>query len=140
IMTAPKTVSSNVHFADGSSLAFDNVSSNELPDITRPTGQKQTQAWAVSFTDASGSTMAAGSGVPASASFAGALWGTDNPAAAQVYALGVSDALLNLTQGGSFTAYGTQISSSTRMALAWSQTQETDATNGSDWTIPNAAS
>ena len=68
---APQPTVSSLQFADGSSLAFGNVEANHN-GIDHPlnTGDG---GWLVSFTDAGGSTIAAGQGFPASASFAQAL-------------------------------------------------------------------
>ncbi len=130
---APSLSSSATHFADGSSLSFGNISSDS-PMIDHPANNNDTKGWFVSFTDAAGTTMAAGSGVSASASFAGAMWGNDTPLSASI-----SEPLLNLTQGGNFVAFGNQLSGNTRMALSWSNTQSDSGTT-SDWTKPDATS
>lgn len=140
-LAAPKTVQRNVHFADGSSLAFGNMdSNNNNNDISRPASLPSIGNFVVSFTDVDGSTMAVGHGFPASTSFASALWGADSAASGQVYALGVSDALQNLAQGGHFAAYGTQLVPDTRMAFSWSQTKHDETVSGGvDWALPNAS-
>jgi len=136
-----KPISTSVRrFADGSSLAFGNAVEENNYVIDRPSNTKADKAWFMSFTDASGSTMAAGNGMSASASFAGALWGTDSTVSSDIASLGVSDALMNLAGGGAFTAYGTQLDEQTRVALSWSQTQQESLAIGSDWTKPDATS
>lgn len=137
-ISAPQTSTSSAHFADGSSLAFGNIASDN-PMIDHPSNNSSDNGWFMSFTDASGSTMAAGSGFPASASFAGALWGSDNPVAGTVASLGVSSALTDLAEGGTFVAFGNQLSGDTRMAFSWSETQPSTMT-GTSLTQPNANS
>jgi hypothetical protein len=134
---APKTSIQATHFADGSSLALG--SSDNESAVARPTGVPANTNWFMSFTDAGGSTMAAGSGFPASASFADALWGAGSVASAQTSALGISNALLNLAEGGQFVAFGTPVDAQTRVALSWTQSQAAmDPIAASDWTMPNA--
>jgi len=135
---APKVTASATRFADGSSLAFGSMDTSS-PQIDSNTTTSHDQNWFMSFTDVTGASFAAGAGFPASASFAGAMWGNDSPVSGAVYALGVSNALMNLAQGGNFLAYGSQISNDTRMAVSWSTTQE-DTTSSNDWTKPNAKS
>lgn len=132
----PKITASATHFADGSRLTFGN-STDDNPVINHP--GKSSEGWFMSFTDISGSTMAAGYGFPASASFASALWGEDSQVSGAVYSLGVSNALSNLAQGGMFLAYGSPVSSDTRLAMSWSETQANPAT-ATDWTLPDAKS
>lgn len=127
-VTTTKTTIKAARFADGSSLSFGNTSDDTV-SADQPT--RANAGWFMSFTDASGSTVAAGAGFPASASFAGALWGTDNPVASEAYALGVSNALLNLAGGGHFTAFGTPLNSATRVAFSWSETPHDDAMTSS---------
>lgn len=133
-----KTTTGGVHFANGSSLAFGN-STDESPHIDRPANTNDNRGWFLSFTDASGSTIAAGSGFPSAMSFADALWGNDTPVSGQVYSLGISNALMTLAQGGNFAAFGSQISADTRVAFSWSGTQVTPQTR-TDWTKPDATS
>lgn len=127
-VTAPKATTTGAKFSDGSSLAFG--SSNSDPyDISHPHGGTG-HNWFMSFTNAGGSTYAAGIGFPASASFASALWGSDNPVAGQVYGLSASSTLSNIAQGGAFFAYGLPVEENTRMAFSLSQTQTADALTG----------
>ncbi len=132
-LTAPKVTQTNVHFTDGSRASFGSME-NTTP-VLRSSGQEEA-GMVASFTDASGITFAAGRGFPASASFANALWGDDSPASGQVYALGASNALQNLAQGGYFTAVGRQLGADTRVAVAWSQTRH-DMQSGPDWSWAN---
>ena len=134
---APKVSASTSHFADGSQLAYASFS-DEHPMIDHPAQTNDAKGWFVSFSDASGSSMAAGSGFPASASFADALWGGDSQAAGAMATLGVSESLLNLAQGGTFVSFGNQLDKNTRAAFSWSQTQQSDI--GSDWSKPDATS
>jgi hypothetical protein len=80
-------------------------------------------AWLMELTDAAGTTVAAGRGFPASASFADALWGAGSRAAVQSRSLGGSNALLGLAEGGSFGVIGTEIGRHTRVALTIADTQ-----------------
>ena len=139
-LTAPKATTSSIKFADGSSLAFGSAPHDEF-DMSRPasTAAKEASHY-MSFTDSAGSVYAAGSGFPAAALFAGAMWGSDNPVAGEVYALGASSTLSNLAQGGSFFAYGANIDADTRMAFSWSQTQKGDAISGANSSAPSATS
>ncbi len=125
-VSTTKTTTGSAKFADGSSLSFGNAE-NDIYDISRPSSSSGNPNWFVSFTDVQGTTTAAGSGFPASASFASALWGSENPVASQVYELGASNVLTNIAQGGTFFAYGTKLDSSTRVAFSWSQTRNDDA-------------
>lgn len=133
---APKVSTQSVHLANGSNLAFGNM---EAPrDFTDVEHRKtKTEPFFTSFTDAAGTTIAAGSGFPASASFANALWGSDSAEALQSSELGVSSALSAMAEGGTFAAYGTQLDQYSRIAFSWSQTQEQDGISN-EWTAPDA--
>ena len=137
-VTAPKTTTSATKFADGSSLAFGNIEAAKQLDHPG-SSSKQNSNWFMSFTDASGSTMAAGSGFPASASFAGAMWGTDSPVGAEVYSLGISNSLVSLAEGGTFGAYGMALDSDTRVAFSWSETAQDQGPASMSWTNANAS-
>ncbi len=136
-MTAPKPAVSSMHLADGSSLAFGTME-NTGNGIDHPTGDISNPNWFLSFTDRSGSTMAAGYGFPASASFADALWGNDSPIASQASSLGVSSALVSLAEGGEFVAFGTPMDKNTRMAFSWTETRAPDPIANNGWATPNA--
>jgi len=138
-VTAPKTTTSGAKFADGSSLAFGSSETVKY-DLSRPSSTASDAPFFMSFTDASGTTVAAGSGFPASASFAGALWGAENPSANQVYELAASSTLSNIAQGGAFAAYGTPISKNTRIAFSLSQTKYDDALTSASGSAPSATS
>ena len=130
--TAPKPTVSATKFADGSSLAFGTME-NTSNGIDHPLGEAGNRNWFLSFNDASGATVAAGYGFPASASFADVLWGGDNSIGSQAAELGVSSALMNLAEGGPFLALGNRIGKSTRLAFSWSQTQTPDPIANSGW-------
>jgi len=134
-LSAPKPTVSATHFADGGNLAFGTVD-NTGNSVDHPNGIG-TQNWFLSFTDTSGSSLAAGYGFPASASFANALWG-DETIAGQASTLNVANALTNLAQGGQFMAFGNQLDSNTRMAFSWSQTPVSDPMTNNNWDAPNA--
>jgi hypothetical protein len=138
-ISAPKATNSTVKFADGSSLSFGSVANDDWAiGLDRSTRSTDAKNMFVSFTDSVGTTMAAGNGLPASASFAGALWGSENPVAGEVYSLGVSSSLTNLAQGGKFVAFGSQLSKKTRIAFSWSASAN-DTASG-DWKQPTASS
>ena len=136
-VTAPKTTGVATKFADGSSLAFGSSVDNN-PLIDHPS-KANSNNWYMSFTDNTGSTMAAGKGFPASASFAGALWGGNESVSNEIAALGASNTLLNLAQGGNFVAFGSKLSNSTRVGFSWTETANSD-NPGVDLLKPNAAS
>jgi hypothetical protein len=131
-VTAPKATTSAAKFADGSSVAFGNITPTEH-DISRPDSMQDRPGWFMAFTDVAGSTMAAGyGGFPAAASFNDALWGNDNAVSGQVFQLGASSALSNIAQGGTFFAYGANVDATTRIAFSWSSTQEDDGFSSAD--------
>lgn len=136
-VTSPQAKVSSTRLADGSSLSFGNqdVVGN---GVDKPMGHAADENWMVSFTDANGSTVAAGQGFPASASFAGAMWGTANSLSTQSSSLGVANAVASLAEGGMFTAVGTNIGKNTRLAFGWSETKASDPLSGNDWIAPNA--
>ncbi len=138
LSSAAQAFTNTVHFADGSALDFTGGSPNAGAG-----GEVSASApaqWASTLTTPSGTTVAAGNGLPASAAFAGALWGGGSVAAAQTPAAGASNALLDLAQGGAFAAYGTETGSSVRFAFAWSSTPEVQpGLLGSNWAVPNAS-
>lgn len=138
-ITAPKVVASSFSFKDGSNLAFSSVSADDSVNIEHPSSVSGGDNFVVSFTDAAGSVVATGRGIPASASFTGALWGNDNPVSGQIFGLAASNALQNLAQGGHFAAYGTQVATDTRMAFSWSGTESNDSMGSTDWSKPNAS-
>jgi len=127
-----------VGFADGSYLAFGKMETVgdgvEAPGIT--TGQ----SWFASFTEASGTTLSAGQGFPASMSFAGAMYGSDRDLADQSSSLGAVNALASIAQGGGFAAVGTRLGSDTQLAFGWSSTQATNSITGNSWAMPDANS
>jgi subtilisin family serine protease len=137
-VTAPQPTVSATHFADGSSLSFGSQDSPGA-DIAQIVGQTPSNpSWFMSFTDVTGSTLAAGNGFPAQASFAEALWGSESQASMQAGSLGIANSLSSIAGGGMFTAFGTPIGKDTRVAFAWSQTPTTDSTMNTSWTAPNA--
>jgi hypothetical protein len=133
--TAASVTSSRTKFSDGSSLAYASASAPSR-SVTQIDDQ-QSRNWSMSFTDASGSTLAAGNGFPASASFTEALWG-DSSFSREATAIGASNALTDLASGGTYAAYGTALDVDTRIAFAYTQSQPINATVGTDWTTPSA--
>jgi len=124
------------HLAGGGTLAFAQVDGDAsaalvLTGLANLTGGTlasspaagQPGAWLMELTDSAGTTVAAGRGFPAGASFADALWGVGSRAAVQSRDLGVSNALLGLAEGGNFGAIGTAIGQHTRLAITVSDTQ-----------------
>jgi hypothetical protein len=73
----------------------------------------------MSLTSAGGATLAAGRGLPSTASFANAMWGSNGMAAYQTNELGVSNALMGFAQGGYFASAGVSLGPRTRLAAAW---------------------
>lgn len=122
-VNAPKTTVSKSKFADGSALSFGNIEADDNTRFSTPGKEEKPQGLIASYTDSTGSVTTLGYGFPASASFASALWGTDSAAASQSGAIGASNALLGLAQGGNFGAYGTSVSDKVRLAVSWSQSQ-----------------
>ncbi|NBX03838.1 MAG: hypothetical protein EBR02_07265 [Alphaproteobacteria bacterium] len=137
-VTAPKVVKSALAFADGSSLAFGSVETEKNPVAMFGETKGEKQRWVASFTDAKGETVSAGYGVPAGASFAAALWGSDTAASSISSSLGVSNLLFNFSEGGTFGAYGTQLDKTTRLALSWAQTEQTQDLASTALTQANA--
>jgi hypothetical protein len=124
-------------FADGSSFAFGSMEV-QGDGVSHPTGMTGSSSWFISFTDAGGTTMAAGYGFPGALSFSDAMWGSGSASAEAISELGVSNALYGLTGGGSFAAYGTRIGQSSRLAFSWSQTAPYDTFGGQNWATPEA--
>lgn len=126
-----------VSFADGSHLAFGNVKDDSISPASLT--KDNSKNWFLSFTDAKGSTVAAGYGFPGAISFTGALWGMDTPVANYASSMGGSTSLLGLAAGGAFVAFGTPIDHSTRMAFTWSNTEQKDPLSDMvSWAIPDA--
>jgi hypothetical protein len=133
---APTVTASTTHLAGGGTLAFAQVAGDAsaalgLTGRANLTGGTlasspaagQPGAWLMELTDSAGTTVAAGRGFPAGASFADALWGVGSRAAVQSRDLGVSNALLGLAEGGNFGAIGTAIGRHTRFAITVSDTE-----------------
>ncbi len=137
--SGPQVIGSKYHFADGSAAGFGEMSddlSAPRRDDNLPVQQK---SWYMSMTSSDQSTVAAGYGFPASASFAEALWGSNSHAGKDIDTLGISNGLLNLAQGGVFTAYGAQIDEDTRIAASWVQTPTTASPLASTSTVAKAS-
>lgn len=134
----PAVKTSAARFTDGSTLSFGQVEEPATHNTTEPARHDTTpQAMVANYSDAKGSVTAVGYGVPASSSFAAALWGAEGAAATQSASVGASNSLLGLAEGGSFAAYGTKLSGDTRLAIAWSQTERpgsslSQSTNAAD--------
>ena len=126
-ISAPVISNSSVHFADSSSLAFGSAE-NDTSFADHPKSNADTKTMYASFTDAQGTTMAAGNGFPASASFTNALWGGDGLVSSGVSTLGVSNSLMSLAEGGKFVAFGSQVGKNTRVAFSWSAAASNQAT------------
>jgi subtilisin family serine protease len=123
-----QVVGSAYKFADGGSLSYaQNVSTIPTSFQNDPLEDGPKEFY-LSMTDVQGTTMAGGYGFSATPSFTEALWGSNETAANGASSLGFSNALLSLTQGGAFMAYGEQLDSKTRYALSWSQTAERSST------------
>lgn len=138
-ISAPKTKSKSTKFADGSSLTFGSVEVDSYSVSDHP-GSANAQPWYMSFSSATGEDMAIGYGVPASASFASALWGMDNEIAANsANEIGASNALMNLAQGGTFASYGDQFGKDTRVAFSFSDSRSlASSQNDSNFTDSSA--
>lgn len=138
-LTAPKSSVSAVRFADGRQLAFGSMPQDITSLLSRPSGDKAQSQHFISFTDAKGSTYAAGNGgFPVAASFGEAMWGAGTQMSGQSYNLGASNALLNLSGGGAFMAYGTPVNTATRFAVSMAQTTREDAFVNSGWSQADA--
>jgi hypothetical protein len=61
--------------------------------------------------------VAAGNGLPGGASFADSLWGAGSREAEESRALGLANPLLGFAEGGTYAAFGTQLSAHTRLAV-----------------------
>ncbi|MBV8548445.1 MAG: S8 family serine peptidase [Alphaproteobacteria bacterium] len=124
-VTAPTISATKAHFADGSSFAFGESSASLTGTPSGYDTPAKQRGWYMSITDNQGSTLAAGKGFPAAASFAEAMWGSDSLASDSVNTLGISNSLMGIAEGGPFTAYGKKIGDNTRIAFSWSQTENT---------------
>jgi hypothetical protein len=132
---APAVTAGTTHLAGGATLAFAQVDGDPTAALgltghanlsggtmaSGPLGGAP-GAWLMELTDADGTTVAAGRGFSAGASFADALWGAGTPAAVQSRNLGVANALLSLADGGNFGAIGTAVGRHTRLAVTVSDT------------------
>ena len=135
---APTVISRATHLANGatldmaaSSFAFDADPASAL--AARTFGPRDPGVFYLSLTSPRGTTGAVGRGLGSSASFANALWGAGTPAAWQAESLGVSNALMNLAQGGYFGAFGTRIGGRARLAVSFTQSltaQDMSVANG----------
>ena len=133
----PLVISKTFALADGSAMSFTDVKAENSPVVNDTI--RQNDRWATTFASASGDVIAAGSGLPASASFAQAVWGDDYVAANSANTLGISTSLLNLASGGAFTSYGTQIDKDTRVGFSWTNTAQTDSLNTTNLLTANDA-
>jgi hypothetical protein len=90
------------------------------------------------LTDKLGNTTALGYGMPVQFSYAKALYGNDDIARLSGE-LGVSN-LSALAQGGALFAYGTALTSNTRLAMSWSNTDNVQSFGNSapDWASARA--
>lgn len=100
----------------------------------RTFGPRDSGVFYLAYANTHGTTAAVGRGLGSSVSFANAMWGTGTAAAYQANNLGVSNALMNLAQGGYFGAIGANFGARYRVAFSLSQTRaadEYDTTPGS---------
>lgn len=138
-LTAPKPSVSAVRFTDGRQLSFGSMPQDITSILSRPSGNNAPSQHFVSFSDTQGSTYAAGNGgFPVAASFTEAMWGAGTQMSGQSYNLGASNALLNLSGGGAFLAYGTPVNTATRVAVSMAQTTRDDAFVNAGWSQPDA--
>jgi Subtilase family len=135
--SAAQAFTTTAHLADGSTFTFTGAGS--AAGIAGD-GASVPAQWSSTLTLPSGTTVSTGNGMPASASFAGALWGGDAAAALQTSTLGASNALLDLAPGGAFAAYGTETGNGIRFAFAWSATPEVQpGLLGGNWGAADAS-
>jgi hypothetical protein len=146
---APVVSSTTTHFADGGALSLTRADDPNLFSFASPgrlglvaqnnsgTGA-QPAGWAFQLTQPGGSVIAAGSGLPGSASFADTLWGPGSRAAEESRTLGTANPLLSLADGGTFTGFGTQLSPHTRIAFSAVETQAAAGGLGSGATLSNS--
>jgi hypothetical protein len=146
---APVVTGTTTHFADGGALSLTRADDPNLFSFASPgrlglvaqnnsgTGA-QPAGWAFQLTQPGGSVIAAGSGLPGSASFADTLWGPGSRAAEESRTLGVSNSLLSLADGGTFTGFGTQLNPHTRIAFSAVETQAAAGGLGSGATLSNS--
>ena len=121
--SAAPVTATKVKFADGGSMNF-MQEQDEAPHEfhhSRDYNDDTQKNFAVSFQDEAGTVNAVGYGFSASPSFAAALWGDETKSLNDIQALGFSNDLLSLAQGGGFFAYGEALDANTRYALSYSQ-------------------
>ena len=116
------TVAASDFAFEGQGLAFDSARSL----VDRTVGPADRGQFYLALTDARGGLAAVGRGLGSSASFSGALWGPASAAAYQAQGLGLSNALMNLAQGGYFGAFGARVGAHARLAVSFSQSLAPD--------------
>lgn len=154
---APTVTSTAVRLADGMTLAFARADApSTINDKASLIGSASSQpsrlasSWVMKLTGATGTSIAAGTGFPASASFAETLWGEGSIAGSQARDLDVSNGLLQLAHGGTFASIGSKLGTDTRIAFSFSNTAAfsegvagnkslADTLMGRDWTRAQAA-
>jgi hypothetical protein len=128
--SAPALVSKSRRLADGGRLDFASSDTWAPANLDMLSQERQrseggdaegaASTFYMSLVSAKGTMTAIGRGIPATTSFAGALWSPDSAAAYQADDLGVSNALMGLAQGGYFAAAGAPLGPRTRVAMSWS--------------------
>jgi subtilisin family serine protease len=128
-----QVVGSSYKFAEGGALSF-GESISTVPESFQDSNMEGSRKnFYLSMTDTHGTTTSGGYGFSATPSFAEAMWGVDSPSAKDMSALGLSNDLLSLAQGGTFVAFGERLNENSRYALSWSQTAPSDSfLNSSD--------
>jgi hypothetical protein len=127
VSTTPKGGRLMVATSDMSFMDGPGADSPALSLARQTTGQQGATAFYLGLTTPGGDTAAIGRGLPSTASFADALWGEGALAAYQSNALGVSNALMGLAQGGYFASVGTKIGGRSRLALSWSASPDSSS-------------
>lgn len=111
-------------FADGSMLMMSRTEGER--DVTalglNNGGEYKNEMFIATLSQTDGTVMSVGRGYSPAFGFASALWGADNVTANQSASLGVSNAFMELTQGGGFASYGSNLGN-VRLATSFSSTE-----------------
>ena len=108
--------------SDSWSPAYQDMLSQERQRSEGGVNNGTSSAFYMSLVSPGGAMGAIGRGLPASASFANALWSPGSAAAYQADQMQVSNALMGLAQGGYFASAGAPLGPRTRVAMSWSAT------------------
>ena len=125
-VTAPQITAAKTNIGGGQSFAFAS-SENNLPITPIGSSGAKDKYWAMSFSDAKGSVIASGYGLPSSAAFGEALWGI---ASDTVQMPASFNSFSSLANGGNYFAYGTALSAKNRVAVSWATTGKSDMLTG----------